>query len=52
MPSYKEIRKLKDEFVHIYPWETELKLRAVGLAIEKLETIKKVIRRIEELAGD
>ncbi len=36
--EWKEIRKIRNEFVHIYPWETELKLRAVGLAIEKLET--------------
>ena len=50
--EWKEIRKLRNEFVHIYPWETELKLRAVGLAIEKLEIIKKVMKRIEELAGD
>ena len=47
--EWKEIRKLRNEFVHIYPWETELKLKAVELAIEKVRTIEKVIRRIEEL---
>ena len=47
--EWKEIRKLRNEFVHIYPWETELKLKAVELAIEKVKTIEKVIEKVEEL---
>ncbi|WP_461831825.1 hypothetical protein [Aquifex sp.] len=47
--EWKEIRKLRNEFVHIYPWETGLKLKAVELAIEKVKTIKEVIRKVEEL---
>ncbi|WP_461828723.1 hypothetical protein [Aquifex sp.] len=46
--EWKEIRKLRNEFVHIYPWETELKLKAVELAIEKVKTIEEVIRKVEE----
>ncbi len=47
--EWREIRKLRNEFVHIYPWETELKLKAVELAIEKVKTIEEVIRKVEEL---
>lgn len=49
--EWKEIRKLRNEFVHIYPWETDLKLKAVELAIEKVKTIEKVIRKVEELTN-
>ena len=47
--EWKEIIKLRNEFVHIYPWETELKLKAVELAIEKVKIIEEVIEKVEEL---
>ncbi len=47
--EWKEIRKLRNEFVHIYPWETDVKIKAVELAIEKIETIKEVIKNIEKI---
>lgn len=47
--EWKEIRKLRNEFIHIYPWETELKLKAVKLAIERVRTIEEVIRKVEEI---
>jgi len=49
--EWKEIRKLRNEFVHLYPWETDLKLEAIKLGIEKVKTIQEVIKKIEELVN-
>ncbi len=47
--EWKEIRKLRNEFIHIYPWETELKLNAVKLAMEKVKVIESVIKKAEQI---
>ncbi|WP_297455463.1 hypothetical protein [Persephonella sp.] len=44
--EWNKIRKLRNEFVHIYPWETDIKLEAVKNAIEKLNYIKKTFFKI------
>jgi len=50
--EWKKIRKLRNEFVHLYPWETELKLEAIKLGIEKVEIIKEVIKKVEGIISD
>ena len=47
---WKKLRKLRNEFVHIYPWETELKLEAVKRALKEVETIEEIVRKIEKIA--
>lgn len=47
---WKKLRKLRNEFVHIYPWETDLKLEAVKKALQEIETIEEVIKNIERIA--
>ena len=47
---WKKLRKLRNEFVHIHPWETDLKLEAVKKALQEIETIEEVIKTIERLA--
>ena len=47
---WKKLRKLRNEFVHIYPWETDLKLEAVKKALQEIETIEEVIKNIERVA--
>ena len=44
--EWNKVRKLRNEFVHIYPWETDLKLEAVKNAIEKLDYIKNTFFKI------
>jgi len=44
---WKKLRKLRNEFVHLYPWEMELKLEAVKRAMEELNTVEKVLNTIE-----
>ncbi|WP_051654180.1 hypothetical protein [Persephonella sp. KM09-Lau-8] len=44
--EWNKIRKLRNEFVHIYPWETDIKLEAVKSAIGKLNYIKKTFFKI------
>ncbi len=46
--SWNKIRKLRNEFVHIYPWETDLKIEAVKKALVEVETIKNIILKIKE----
>ncbi|WP_155810723.1 hypothetical protein [Persephonella sp. IF05-L8] len=41
-----QIRKLRNEFIHIYPWETDIKSEAVKNAIEKLDYIKNTFFKI------
>ena len=47
---WKKLRKLRNEFVHIYPWETDLKLEAVKRALKEVETIEKIVKNIERLS--
>jgi hypothetical protein len=49
---WKKIRKLRNEFVHIYPWETELKLEAVKLALKEVKTIGEILNKIESIANE
>lgn len=42
------IRKLRNEFVHIYPWETDLKVEAIKMALEKQSSIKDIFKKIKE----
>ncbi len=44
--EWNKVRKLRNEFVHIYPWETDLKLEAVKNAIKKLDYIKNTFFKI------
>ncbi len=46
---WKKLTKLKNEFVHIYPWETDLKLEAVKKALEEVPKIEVIVKRIEEV---
>jgi len=46
---WKKLRKLRNEFVHLYPWEMELKLEAVKRAMEELNTVEKVLNTIEKI---
>ena len=46
---WKKLRKLRNEFVHIYPWETDLKLEAVKKALEEVPKIEAIVKRIEEV---
>jgi hypothetical protein len=46
---WKKLRKLRNEFVHIYPWETELKLEAVKKALESLETLEEILKKLKQL---
>ena len=44
--EWNKIRKLRNEFVHIYPWETEIKLEAVQNAIKEFDYIKNTFFKI------
>ena len=44
--EWNKIRKLRNEFIHIYPWETDIKSEAVKNAIEKLDYIKNTFFKI------
>jgi len=46
---WKKLRKLRNEFVHIYPWETELKLEAVKRALEEVPKIEVIVKKIKEV---
>jgi len=46
---WKKLRKLRNEFVHIYPWETELKLEAVKRALEEVPKIEAIVKKIKEV---
>ena len=46
---WKKLRKLRNEFVHLYPWETELKLEAVKRALEEVDTLESIVKKIEEI---
>ena len=46
---WKQLRKLRNEFVHIYPWETELNLAAVQRALEEVPTIEAIVKKIKEV---
>ncbi|MCX7761034.1 MAG: hypothetical protein N2Z81_07580 [Hydrogenothermaceae bacterium] len=46
------IRKLRNEFVHIYPWETDLKVEAIKMALENQEKIKDIFKRIKDYVSE
>lgn len=46
--KWNRIRKLRNEFVHIYPWETEQKMEAVKEALDMLLFIKETYKKIKE----
>ncbi|HIO41513.1 MAG TPA: hypothetical protein EYN34_01325 [Aquifex sp.] len=46
---WKKLRKLRNEFVHLYPWETELKLEAVKRALEEVDTLEGIVKKIEKI---
>jgi len=45
---WSRIKKLRNEFVHIYPWETEHKLEAINEALREISFIKETYARIRE----
>ncbi len=45
--EWNKLRKLRNEFVHIYPWETELKLEAVKKALEEFNYLKNIFYKIK-----
>jgi hypothetical protein len=47
--EWKEIRKLRDVFMQIYPWEIEEQLKLIQLALKKLKSMKNVYFRIKKL---
>ena len=46
---WKKLRRLRNDFVHLYPWETELKLEAVKRALEEVDTLEGIVKKIEEI---
>jgi len=46
---WRKLRKLRNEFVHIYPWEIDLKLEAVKRALEEVPKIEAIVKKIEEV---
>jgi len=46
--EWNKVRKLRNEFVHIYPWETDLKLEAVKKALKKFIFIKDIFYKIRD----
>jgi hypothetical protein len=45
---WNKIRKLRNEFVHIYPWETDLKIEALKEAINEIKNIEKIFYKIRD----
>ena len=50
--EWKRLRKLRNEFVHIYPWETDLKVEAVREALSKIPLMESVVKKIEGLINE
>ncbi len=49
---WNKVRKLRNEFVHIYPWETQLKIEAVQKAIKEIENIEKIYQKIKSFTDE
>jgi hypothetical protein len=45
---WNKIRKLKNEFVHIYPWEIDLKIEALKNALNEIENIERIFNKIKK----
>jgi len=45
---WSRIRKLRNEFVYLYPWETEHKLEVVNEALREISYIKETYAGIRE----
>lgn len=45
--KWNKIRKLRNQFVHIYPWETEEKLEAIKEALKEYNYIKETYEKIK-----
>ena len=50
--QWKEIRKLRNEFVHTYPWELEERKEALLRGLEERKFLEKIFRRIAEKVKD
>ena len=46
--EWNKVRKLRNEFVHIYPWETDLKIEAVKKALKEFKNIKSIFYKIRD----
>ncbi|NPA53841.1 MAG: hypothetical protein GXO21_04165 [Aquificae bacterium] len=49
---WNKVRKLRNEFIHIYPWETQLKIEAVQKAIKEIENIEKIYQKIKSFIDE
>ena len=46
--NWNKLRKLRNEFVHIYPWETEQRVEAVEKALDMLPFIRKTFKTVKD----
>jgi len=46
---WRKLRKLRNEFIYIYPWEKDLKLEAVKRALKEISKIEAIVKKIEEV---
>ncbi|WP_456383313.1 hypothetical protein [Persephonella sp.] len=45
--QWQELRKIRNQFVHLYPWELNEKVEAVETAIEKLPVMEDIYLKIK-----
>ena len=50
--KWNRLRKLRNEFVHIYPWEAEQRIEAIEEALKLIPFIKNTYDRIKKYVAE